>query len=196
MGATWETVAFILHTLGAHNQQNVTLATAWQILFLLAPLWINAFVYMTFARMVHIFMPDRKVSFVKASHVSKLFVWADIFSFIVQAAGGVMTSPGVSVATQKIGLHVYEGGIGLQEAFILVFLALMIAFHRRVLRLDQEQLMIPDEMVNLNETSRNDHSKTPTSRDSLVLLYALYAVLAFITVRVPLPLWPEELSRG
>ncbi|RFU75700.1 rta1 domain [Trichoderma arundinaceum] len=183
MGSAWETTAFILHALGAHNQQNVPFATAWQILFLLAPLWINAFVYMTFARMVHVFMPDRKVSFVKASHVSRLFVLADIFSFIVQAIGGVMVSPGVSASVQSTGLHVYEGGIGLQEVFILVFLVLMIAFHIRIRRLNQEKVLLPEE-VNLNESNEEDHTSRENTMSCLWLLYALYAVLAFITMRI------------
>ncbi|KAM0256095.1 hypothetical protein ACHAQJ_005182 [Trichoderma viride] len=183
MGATWETVAFILHALGAHNQQNVTFSTLWQILFLLAPLWINAFVYMTFARMVHVFMPDRKVSFVKASHVSKLFVLADFFSFVVQATGGIMVSPSSSVSIQSIGLHVYEGGIGIQEVFILVFLVLMIAFHIRIIKLAEGRLLLPEE-INLNGANENHHNYFEDPKGCMWLLYALYAVLAFITMRI------------
>ncbi|ETS01877.1 hypothetical protein M419DRAFT_79718 [Trichoderma reesei RUT C-30] len=162
MAATWETTAFVFHAIGAHNQQTEAYAIVWQILFLLAPLWINAFVYMTFARMVRFYMPNRKVAFVKASHVSKMFVWADIFSFIVQAAGGVMVTPSASASTQRLGMHIYEGGIGLQELFILCFLGLMIAFHVRVRKLNRSR---------------------PT-KGALWLLYALYAVLAFITMRI------------
>ncbi|KAL7791535.1 RTA1 like domain-containing protein [Trichoderma ceciliae] len=183
MGGAWETIAFAFHTLGAHNQQNVTFASVWQLLFLLAPLWINAFVYMTFARMVHVFMPDRKVFFIKASDLSKFFVLADVLSFVVQATGGVMVSPGTSASVQKIGLHVYEGGLGLQEAFILIFLALMIAFHIRITNLDQERLLLPEE-INLNDDNADNYDDPENLKGCRRLLYALYAVLAFITMRI------------
>lgn len=184
MGCAWETAAFILHALGAHDQQNVTFATIWQILFLLAPLWINAFVYMTFARIVHFYMPDRKVWIIKASQISKLFVFADFFSFVVQAAGGVMVSPSSSASVQQTGLHVYEGGIGIQELFIIVFLVLMITFHLRFKKVAEGRLLLPEE-VDLDEENqgrRHDNFEDPNG--CFWLLYALYAVLAFITVGV------------
>jgi hypothetical protein len=186
MAATWETTAFVFHAIGAHNQQTEAYAIVWQILFLLAPLWINAFVYMTFARMVRFYMPNRKVAFVKASHVSKMFVWADIFSFIVQAAGGVMVTPSASASTQRLGMHIYEGGIGLQELFILCFLGLMIAFHVRVRKLNRSRPVLPEE-----DTFDADVAEEPQemkkTKGALWLLYALYAVLAFITVSVSCP---------
>ncbi|KAH8125216.1 hypothetical protein ACSS6W_004119 [Trichoderma asperelloides] len=184
MGGAWETAAFILHVLGAHNQQNVTFATIWQILFLLAPLWINAFVYMTFARMVHFYMPDRKVWIIRASQISKLFVFADFFSFVVQAVGGVMVSPSSSASIQQTGLHVYEGGIGLQEFFIVIFLVLMVTFHIRFVKLTEGRLLLPEE-VNLNEANEgHHHDNFEDPSGCFWLLYALYAVLAFITMRI------------
>lgn len=184
MGGAWETIAFIMHVLGAHNQQNVTFATVWQILFLLAPLWINAFVYMTFARIVHFYMPDRRVWIIKASQVSKLFVFADFFSFVVQAVGGVMVTPSSSASLQQTGLHVYEAGIGIQEVFIVIFLGLMITFHIRFVKLTQGRLLLPEE-VNLNEENQGRrHRNLEDPNGCFWLLYALYAVLAFITVGI------------
>ncbi|KAM3554712.1 hypothetical protein ARSEF4850_006339 [Beauveria asiatica] len=64
MGAAWETAAFSNRTLGAHNQQERQYALWGQLLFLLAPLSkcarINAFAYMTVARMVYFGLPDKK----------------------------------------------------------------------------------------------------------------------------------------
>ncbi|KAI4595318.1 hypothetical protein KJ359_006992 [Pestalotiopsis sp. 9143b] len=133
MGAAWEMVAFILHSVGSKDQQNVGYATAWQILFLLAPLWINAFVYMTFAREAFFYLPesDRKIRGINASSVAKWFVGADVLTFIVQGAGGIMASPGAGADTIKTGLNVYLAGMGFQQFFILLFLWLMIEFHIR-----------------------------------------------------------------
>jgi hypothetical protein len=168
MGALWETVAFIVHALGTHDQQNIGYATAYQILFLLAPLWINAFVYMSFARMVHYFAPDGRVWRVKAASLAKYFVWADVGSFIIQGVGAMMTTPGADAQVLKTGINVYMAGIGVQEAFIVFFLVLMIVFHRQ--RLSQERQ--PTE----GHVSR-DRSWRP-------LLFAMYGVLVAITVCV------------
>jgi hypothetical protein len=162
MGALWETLAFITGALGAHNQQNIGYATAHALLFLLAPLWINAFAYMTFARLAYFFLPEKRV-IIKATSMAKYFVTFDILSFLVQAAGGIMASPGASPSTIKSGVNVYMVGIGLQEFFILLFLSLMITFHRRAIQLE-----------NSGEGNRE--------RSWRSLLYALYGVLGAITV--------------
>lgn len=170
MGAIWETLAFITGALGAHDQQNVGYATAHTLLFLLAPLWVNAFIYMTFSRMVHYFLPDKKVWIFQATGMSKWFVWADVLSFIVQAAGGIMASPGGSSGTMQTGLHIYTGGVALQELFILCFLGLMVVFHRKALQMTKSPIPLGNDM----ESNRPKRWKG--------LLYTLYVVLAFISV--------------
>ncbi|KAI1374214.1 hypothetical protein F4677DRAFT_447539 [Hypoxylon crocopeplum] len=55
MGAIWETIAFILHSLGA-----------------------------------------RRLAMIKPSSIAKYFVCADVVTFIIQAVGGIMASPGAS----------------------------------------------------------------------------------------------------
>jgi hypothetical protein len=84
MGALWETLAFILHSVGTKDQQQIAYATSWNILFLLAPLWINAFVYMTFAREAYFFLPesDRRIRGINTNSIAKWFVWADVVTFM------------------------------------------------------------------------------------------------------------------
>lgn len=134
MGVLWETIAFIIHSLGTKDQQQVGYSTAWNILFLLAPLWINAFAYMTFARMVLYWHPEGKVAGLRAGVIARWFVLADIISFVVQGAGGIMASPTASPDIIQTGLDVFMGGIGLQLFFIFVFLGLMAAFQVRCTR--------------------------------------------------------------
>lgn len=171
MGALWETLAFITGALGAHDQQNAGYATAHTLLFLLAPLWVNAFVYMTFARMAHFFLPDGKVWVFRATGMSKWFVWADVLSFVVQAVGGVMTSPGGASGTVQTGLHIYTGGVAMQELFIFCFLGLMVVFHRKALHLDSP-----------GRSYSSEEWRMP--RGWKALLYTLYTVLIFISVSI------------
>jgi hypothetical protein len=167
MGALWETLAFITGALGAHNQQNIGYATAHPLLFLLAPLWINAFVYMTFARLAYYILPEKRV-FVKCTSMAKYFVTFDVICFIVQVVGGIMASPGAAPSIIKTGINVYMVGIGLQEACILTFTGLMISFQRRATQLGSERM---------DNRERNWRS----------LLYAMYTVLVAITVGFILP---------
>lgn len=163
MAGLWETISFAVHALGARDQQNIGYATSHQLLFLLAPLWINAFVYMTLARMVYFFVPEQRVFGVRASSLAKYFVIADIVSFIVQGAGGIMASPTASDVVIKTGINIYMGGMGLQEFFVLLFTFLMVRFQLRVAELDQAGL----------------NTRRPSWRG---LTYALYGVLTAITV--------------
>ncbi|KAI0383618.1 RTA1 like protein-domain-containing protein [Hypomontagnella monticulosa] len=168
MGATWETIAFILHSLGARDQQQIAYATAWQILFLLAPLWINAFVYMTFARIAWFFLPEQRLGGIKPASIAKYFVWADVLTFLVQAVGGIMASPSASANIIQIGLNIYLAGMGLQQFFIILFLVLMIIFHRRIQATPPEHIM---------ESAQRQKSWKP-------LLMVLYVVLVLITIRI------------
>ncbi|KAL2132508.1 hypothetical protein VTI74DRAFT_3727 [Chaetomium olivicolor] len=166
MGALWETLAFVIHSLGTRDQQQIAYATAWNILFLLAPLWINAFAYMTFARMVFYWHPEGKVAGLRATRIAMWFVLADIISFIVQGVGGIMASPSASADIIRIGLNIYLAGMALQQFFILIFLGLMVAFQRR---------------CNRARAANFGHDGKRSWRP---LLFAQYGVLVCITVRI------------
>ncbi|KAL4956600.1 RTA1 like protein-domain-containing protein [Aspergillus filifer] len=166
MSATWEFGGFVTRTLSTRHQQSDSLATVSQILILLAPLWVNAFDYMVLARMIHFFMPERRIGIIKPAHLTNLFVLLDIASFIVQAVGGLMASPTSSAGTIQTGIHIYMVGMGVQEFFILLFLCIAITFHRRIQQLDHAGAL-------------------PVQKTKWKgMLYALYVSLVFITIRI------------
>ncbi|KAK8022510.1 hypothetical protein PG993_013277 [Apiospora rasikravindrae] len=161
MGATWETVSFAIHALGSKDQQNIAYASSAQILFLLAPLWINAFVYMTFTRAAwyYHYPPEaqRRLLGIPITALTKIFVWADVLAFIIQGVGGSMASPGSGE-----GLKVYLIGMGIQQFFIVVFCLFMIRFHIR-------------------QRSGYGYADKANWRP---LIHALYATLTCITIRI------------
>lgn len=77
----------------------------------------------------------------------------------MQAAGGVMTSS-TTASTVLLGLHIYMGGIGLQQVFILVFVGLAGRFQGKA----------------------GGAAGAARGADWRRLLYALYAALGLITV--------------
>lgn len=154
MAAVWELVAFVLRTVGARKQQETSYAVLGTLFFLLAPLCkylrplldgsfgaltdlgINAFVYMTIARLVHFVLPERQVWRISASWLTKLFVGLDVLSFLVQAGGAVtMSQDGEHIV--RVGQVVYMVGMGVQGLFIIVFSAMTGNFYSRVLHLDR-----------------------------------------------------------
>jgi len=78
---------------------------------------------MTVARMVHFGLPSQKIWGIRAARMTLLFVWLDIVCFLVQGGGGSMLSG------DNIGSKVYMSGVGLQLAFVLVFIVLTVCFY-------------------------------------------------------------------
>ncbi|KAJ4270134.1 hypothetical protein NW762_001807 [Fusarium torreyae] len=136
MGAAWETIGFAFKTLGSHHQQSTTYVLLGQLFFLLAPLWINAFVYMAVARMVYFRMPGQKLLGIKAIRMTLLFVWLDIVLFLVQGAGGSMLSNTEDMNTVRLGMKIYMAGVGLQLAVILIFSSITVYFYYKLRQLE------------------------------------------------------------
>ncbi|KAH6895722.1 RTA1 like protein-domain-containing protein [Thelonectria olida] len=136
MGASWELAAFAIKTIGAHDQQKLAYVIWGTLLFLLAPLWINAFVYMTVARMVYFRIPEKKIWGVRAIRLGTLFIWLDVVCFLVQVGGGSMLSSDNSASTIRLGQKIYMVGIGIQLAFIVLFGGMTCWFYYRLAQLE------------------------------------------------------------
>jgi hypothetical protein len=117
--------------------------------------------------MVNFYSPTRKVWFLSPSILALIFVTLDIVSFIVQLIGGGMAGPGSTPESQKKGLNIYMGGIGMQEGFIILFLGLVIKFHREQLQAEREGRLAPEKMIGWRW-----------------LIWALYGCLLAITIRI------------
>jgi hypothetical protein len=122
---------------------------------------VNAFAYMLLARMIHFYLPSHSIFSIPASVLAIAFVTLDFVSFVVQIVGGSYAGPTAPMDQQLKGVHIYMGGIGLQQFFIFVFLALGVKFHREMLGLER--------MGAAKQRWR-------------ALLYTLYGSLGFITV--------------
>ena len=84
---------------------------------------------------------------------------------MVQAAGASMAS-GDDVPRDQVmrGLHIYMGGVGLQQVFIIAFSVLLWRFQQHY--------------------KNSAPYSTSTTRLVLQLVYVLYAVLVLITIRI------------
>lgn len=133
---------------------------------------------MTLGRMIYYFLPDQKLAEIAARRYGALFVGLDILAFLVQVAGASMsTNDDMGHDFVMLGLHLYMGGIGMQEFFILCFLGLAITLQRRVSRTGY---MAGD--------GDDEHDEKIPPRRGLFhpskLFYGIYFALAMITVRI------------
>ncbi|KAM0433019.1 hypothetical protein ACHAPT_004724 [Fusarium lateritium] len=135
MASIWEMMAFIFRALSTKDQQSKGIYLVFQIFILLAPIWVNAYAYMTLGRMVHYFLPWRSILGMPAATLAAIFVGLDIVSFIIQLIGGSMAGPGAPPEDQQRAIHIYMGGIGLQEFFIVLFVGLCIRFQTKMHKL-------------------------------------------------------------
>ncbi|KAF7369422.1 RTA1-domain-containing protein [Mycena venus] len=135
MAASWETAGLVLRVFSVLNTTSTTYGIPSQLLILLSPLWINAFLYVLMARLVYFFVPEKHVAGISARRLSLCFVLLDITAFLAQAGGGSMIS-NTDPKSALLGIHIYMGGIGLQQFFVLGFTSLVIRFHYKMNRLD------------------------------------------------------------
>ncbi|EEQ32740.1 RTA1 domain-containing protein [Microsporum canis CBS 113480] len=162
VGSAWETIAYALRAAGAKDIYQKGFGLPHHILIALAPLWINAYVYMVLGRMVHFFLPDQRCFGISARRLTVIFVCLDIIAFLTQGASTSLLNSDTP-SSIKIGIDLYMGGIGLQELFILIFAGLAVRFQSKMAIVEQR------------ECPRS--SWRP-------LLYTVYATLALITVRI------------
>ncbi|KAF4333239.1 RTA1-like protein [Fusarium beomiforme] len=129
---------------------------------------VNAYAYMTLGRMVYYFIPSQSLIRMPAATLAAVFVGLDILSFIIQLIGGSMASPGSPPDEQMKAVHIYMGGIGLQEFFIVIFVVLCVLFQKKMHAIERQHRGF----------------KAFFTSDWGMLLCTLYFSLAMISVRI------------
>lgn len=132
---------------------------------------------MTLGRMIYFFVEDRKLAGISAQNYGVIFVWLDVIAFLVQLAGASITSQtDTSQSTIMIGVHIYMGGIGVQELFIVIFTCLFVKLHRKLLHAERIGVL---DMEKAHRGSLNWRW----------VFYGTYISLAMITVRIHILLY-------
>ncbi|KAF4622763.1 hypothetical protein G7Y89_g14262 [Cudoniella acicularis] len=137
VGVLWETLGFTTRSISTKYQQSTGLELTTSLFVLLAPLWINAHAYITLSHLLYTFHPTRSLCGISARTLSTLFVSLDLISFVIQLIGGSWAGPSSPEADIMKGIHIYMGGIGIQQFFIFVFLFLGVKFQREMRAFEQ-----------------------------------------------------------
>lgn len=163
MSALWQTGAYVFRIISIKNPTSNGPYMIYFILLQVAPLLINAYIYMVFGRMIFNFTADARIAKIKAWRFGLYFVLLDVLAFLIQLIGiASAAKPHESKETVLRGVHIYMVGIGIQQAFVFVFTFLVVKFH-----LLQRQ-------------------EPPSARKTrgTTLLIVVYLVLVAITVRI------------
>ena len=148
----------------SHYSVESTIAYAVQSLFiLLAPILFAASIYMYLGRIISA-VDGEEYCFIRLKFLTKIFVFGDIFCFLVQGSGGGLMSGAKSASRLHLGENVILAGLVLQIVIFMVFCAIALSFHFR---------------MRGNYASKPVQNSIPWQR----LLIGLYVASVLITVR-------------
>jgi hypothetical protein len=155
-----EFVGYGARALCTERTDNLTLYAIQFILILIAPALLAASIYMALSRLIRSLRAESQ-SIISPRWLTRLFVFGDVLSFIIQLGGGaIATNPDANPDIAKWTILV---GLLLQIAFFGLFMITAVIFHKRM---------------------RSWQSMgTPSAFNWLSVLFMLYIVSALVMVR-------------
>jgi hypothetical protein len=141
IGASFEAMGFWLRLPMRTSQHNEPLYTVMYMFVVLAPAAFLAFNYILFGRLTAALEGHKPTevarrspySFIPPRWVKLIFVTSDICTFCVQATGGGMQTS-QDYNTSKLGNKIFLAGVSAQGASYLLFTALVLVAHFRLIR--------------------------------------------------------------
>ncbi|KAH0431456.1 hypothetical protein CcaCcLH18_07072 [Colletotrichum camelliae] len=109
------------------------------LLPLVAPALYAASIYMILGRIIMITQGEQH-SIIRKKWLTKLFVFGDVISFILQAAGGGIMASGTK-ASLELGEHIVIGGLVVQVLFFSLFASTAAVFHVRMRKLPTTRVL-------------------------------------------------------
>lgn len=106
MSCLWETAGFAMRAVSAKEIYGLWHFIPQQLLVILAPIWLNAFVFMAMGRMIHFLLPEKEVFGISARRLTLIFVSLDIFSFVIQGSSSSLMSSDNDPHLVRIGINV------------------------------------------------------------------------------------------
>ncbi|KAJ7336102.1 hypothetical protein DFH08DRAFT_706401, partial [Mycena albidolilacea] len=139
----WETGGLVLRVFSVLHTTSSAFTIPSRLIVILAPcgsikaptIPINAFLYVLMSCFVYFFLPDRHVGGIGARRLSLLFVILDITCAPAPIIPSLISFLTCSPKLALLGIHIYMGGIGLQQLFVLGFTALVIRPHHKTNRI-------------------------------------------------------------
>ncbi|KAB8304782.1 hypothetical protein EYC80_004130 [Monilinia laxa] len=103
------------------------------LLILLAPAFFAASIYMVLGRII-VLTDGEQYSIIPARWLTKLFVFGDVISFLMQSTGGGMLASSKTKSKVKTGENIITGGLAVQVIFFGFFIVTAGIYHYRIVR--------------------------------------------------------------
>ncbi|GAA5879361.1 hypothetical protein JCM3774_003803 [Rhodotorula dairenensis] len=130
------TLGFLFRLIYRSNYTSLGLYIVQYMFVLLSPCAFLAMDYMLLARLA-LAMGDEAVHclLLPATKIAKFFIWSDVVTFALQAAGGGL-STSKTESSQRIGPKITLAGLAIQLASFIFFTVTLLVFGFRLLRRD------------------------------------------------------------
>ncbi|KAM0793735.1 hypothetical protein ACM66B_001157 [Microbotryomycetes sp. NB124-2] len=179
IGLTTMSIGYILRIIYVNNVFSVGMYSVTTLFVLLSPCLFLAFDYVLLSRVSDSMgeeIADRCL-FLPSRLIVKIFVWADVFVFLLQAAGGGMSAMD-SATTRNIGEKVMIVGLVIQVIAFGLFTVLLLVFGFRVRKNFPEHWFVSDS----EGVRALNFGKTPV-RDWRILFWVMALTTIGIIVR-------------
>ncbi|KAF8176608.1 RTA1 like protein-domain-containing protein [Mycena galopus ATCC 62051] len=134
LGMTAMTAGFALRIINANPPFTLGKYIATDLFILLSPCLFLATNYMLLSHLAQSF--DEEVAErclpIRRSRITKIFVWSDVTTFLLQSGGGGLTATKNNVSLAKLGTDIALVGLVLQALSYGLFTIVLIIFARRV----------------------------------------------------------------
>ncbi|KAJ6093988.1 hypothetical protein N7467_002833 [Penicillium canescens] len=171
IGGVFQIIGYICRAASHDNYSGIPLYAIQTLMILLAPPLYAASIYMALGRTVT-YLHAEDLSLVPVKWMTKIFVTGDVFSFLLQCAGGGLMSAGSSM--HETGSNVTIGGLVIQLLFFGFFVVVTTVFHFRISRHPTSK-----SQTDLGIT----RSQGWKQRNWFTILVGLYIVSVLILVR-------------
>jgi hypothetical protein len=130
LGGVLEISGYVVRIISRNNLGSVPLYAIQSLCILLAPCFFAASIYMTLGRLLR-YLDQPQVSPIRTTWMTKIFVFGDIVSLLLQAGGGALQASGTD-NMRKIGSNVVVGGLFTQLFFFGCFVVVCVVCHYRL----------------------------------------------------------------
>lgn len=130
LGGIFETIGYIGRILSSSNVTELGPYIIQSLLLLVAPALYAATLYMSLGRLIEC-IECQRYSIIPLKYLTKIFVFGDLLSFLMQSGGGGIMASG-SLSSAKTGEHIIIGGLIVQIVFFGMFIVVELIFHYRL----------------------------------------------------------------
>lgn len=170
-----ESIGYIGRILSHFNPYTLSPYIMQTLLLLVAPALFAASIYMILGRLILTLSAEHH-SLIRLKWLTKIFVTGDVFSFLLQAAGGGLMSGG-TLQMMKLGENVVIAGLFFQIIFFSVFVVTAILFQ---IRIEREPTPMSRTIPKFGKTGWMTLLRILYSASALILVRSIFRVIEYI----------------